>query len=155
MKKIALLLSGNIRRLFDKSTPLVTFYIDLIKKQNIDVFIYTDNNDFYYDNIQYLSDNNKDKILGIPTIYERRYHTNIQFINYENSSKIIKENLFNIFNDHLKNLYIEDFDNDQINNIYDKNNIYHNTFMNNIYSDINRKKQLCVNIINCINVIIY
>lgn len=142
MKKIALLLSGNIRRFFDKNIDTSELYKNLVKNQNIDIFIYTDNNDFYYDNIQYFSENNKEKTLGIPTLYEKRYHSNIKFINYQESLKLIKENLLNIFNDNLKDLYIEDYNSDLINSIYDKNNINHCTFMNNNYSNITRKKAI-------------
>lgn len=46
-------------------------YSDLVKKQNIDVFIYTDNNDFFYNDIQYFSENNKEKSLGIPANYDK------------------------------------------------------------------------------------
>ena len=53
MEKIALLLSGNSRRFFDKDLQLSNMYKDLVKNQNIDVFIYTDNNDFYYNDVQY------------------------------------------------------------------------------------------------------
>ena len=144
MKKIALLLSGNMRRFFDENIYLSKMYIDLVKNQNIDIFIYTDNNDFYYNGIQYFSEKNKEKTLGIPTIYERRYHTNIDYMNYENSSKIIKENLFSIFTDSLKDYYIEDYNADLINDIYDKNNDNHNTFMNNDYSNIDRKKAIMI-----------
>ena len=142
MEKIALLLSGNIRRFFDKDLQLSNMYKDLVKNQNIDVFIYTDNNDFYYNDVQYFSDNNKEKKLGIPSLYDRRIHTNTQFINYEDSSKIIRENLLNIFNNNLKDLYIEDYNPKLIDNIYDKNNINHNTFMNNNYSCFDRKNAL-------------
>ena len=47
-KKIALLLSGNLRQFFRNNFLIAKMYSDLVKKQNIDVFIYTDNNDFFY-----------------------------------------------------------------------------------------------------------
>ena len=142
MKKIALLLSGNIRTFFYKNNYIARKYIELVNSQDIDVFIYTDNNDFNYNDIQYFSENNKELVLGIPNDYEKRLCVNKQLINYDDSLKIIKENFFKIFGDKLKKFHIEDFKNDLIDNIYDKNNIYHNTFMNNKYSEFTRKKAL-------------
>lgn len=140
--KIALLLSGNLRQFFRNNFLIAKMYSDLVKKQNIDVFIYTDNNDFFYNDIQYFSENNKEKSLGIPANYDKRYHKNNEYINFENSSKIIEENILNIFNISLKDFFIENFDSELIHKIYDKNNINHITFMNNNFSNFNRKKAL-------------
>lgn len=142
MKNIALLLSGNIRKFFYNDFYIAKKYSELVNHQNIDVFIYTDNNDFNYNDIQYFSENNKEEILGISNDYEKRLSKNRKFINYNDSYKIIKENFIKIFGEKLKNFYIEDFNNELINNIYDKNNIYHNIFMNNSYSNFNRKRAL-------------
>ena len=144
-KKIALLLSGNIRTFFYNDSYIAKKYTELVNSQDIDVFIYTDNNDFNYNNIQYLSEKNTEKILGNPDIPEtnkRKYSNNIEFMNYDDSCKILNKILFECFDQKLKNLYIEDFDKDLINNIYDKNNINHVTFMNNIYSNFQRKNAL-------------
>ena len=142
MKKIALLLSGNIRTFFYNNNHIANKYLELANSQDMDIFIYTDNNDFNYDNIQYFSENNKEEVLGISNDYEKRLSKNRQFINYNNSSKIIKENFLKIFGDKLIKINIEDFNPELINNIYDKNNIYHNSFMNNKYSTFTRKRAL-------------
>ena len=142
MKKIALLLSGNIRTFFYKNNHIAKKYLELVNSQDIDIFIYTDNNDFNYNDIQYFSENNKDEVLGISNNYQKRLSKNRKFINYNDSFKIIKELFVNFFGDKLKKINIEDFNPELINNIYDKSNIYHNTFMNNKYSDFTRKKAL-------------
>ena len=111
--------------------------VELIEEQDIDLFIYTDNNDFNYNYIQYFSEKNKERILGISNDYEKRISENIEFINYDKSFKIIKENLIKIFGDRLKKYYIEDFNPNLIDSIYDENNIYHNKFMNYKNPDIN------------------
>ena len=136
-KKIALLLCGNMRTFFYKDNYIAKKYLELIEEQDIDLFIYTDNNDFNYNYIQYFSEKNKERILGIPNDYEKRISENKEFINYDKSFKIIKENLIKIFGDRLKKYYIEDFNPNLIDSIYDKNNIYHNKFMNYKNPDIN------------------
>lgn len=132
-KKIALLLSGNVRTFFYNDFYIANTFSDLVNKQDIDVFIYTENNDFNYNNIQYLSENNKEKILGNPDIPEtnkRKYSNNIKIITYEDCCKILKISFLKIFGEKLKNICIDDFNKDLINNIYDKTNINHNVFMN-------------------------
>lgn len=128
-KKIALLLSGNLRTFFYKDNHICKKYLELMEKQDIDLFIYTDNNDFNYDNIQYFSDKNKNKILGVPNDIEKRLSENIDFINYNDSCQIIKNNLIKIFGNKLKKYHIEEFKQNLIDDIYDKDNIYHNTFI--------------------------
>lgn len=141
-KKIALILTGNLRTFFYNNNHIANNYLDLINNQNIDVFMFTDNNDFYYDDCQYFSQNNKKKEMGIESNIEKRFYKNINFISYDEAKKIIKTNLFKLFGDKLKKLHIDNFNPNKIDEIYDKNNKYHNTFMNNQYSNINRKKAL-------------
>ena len=97
MKKIALLLSGNIRTFFYNNNNIANNYLKLVENQDIDIFIYTDNNDFNYNDIQYFSDNNKEKVLGIENDYYKRLSKNIQFINYNDSFKIIIYNIIYVF----------------------------------------------------------
>jgi len=139
MTKIALLLSGNLRTFFYKDNYIAKQYLELIKNQNIDLFIYTDNNDFNYNDIQYFSEKNKEMVLGISNDYQKRLHKNREFINYTDACKIINENLLKIFGDKIKKIYIEDFEPNQINKIYDNTNIYHKTFMENIHHPSNWK----------------
>lgn len=142
MKKIALLLSGNIRTFFMDDFKIAKNYSELTNNNDIDIFIYTDNNDFNYNNTQYFSEHNKNKTLGIPADINRRHHNLQQFINYNDSAKIISETLTCILGKNLKKTHIEDFDSEQINIIYDKNNINHVTFMTNNYSSSGRKTAL-------------
>ena len=140
-QKIALLLSGNLRTFFYNNNNIANTYLELANSQDIDIFIYTDNNDFYYNDCQYFSENNTEKVLGINNI-KRRFYKNIDFISYDEASKIIKKSLTEIFGNRLKKLYIDDFNPNKIDTIYDKNNEYHVTFMNNSYSNSNRKQAL-------------
>jgi hypothetical protein len=141
MKKVALLLSGNLRTFYFNDSYIVKSYMNLIDKHNIDVFIYTDNNDFNINDVQYFSDNNSEKILGIVQ-QDTRYYKKSDFINYENASNLLNEELKKTFGDKLKKIYIEKYDNNLIDIIFDKNNINHKIFMENIYSDFNRKRAL-------------
>ena len=140
MKKIALILSGNIRTFFYKNNYIANNYLKLANKLDIDIFIYTDNNDFYYNDCQYFSENNKELVMGIENDYNKRLYKNRNFISYENAHKIIKKTLTSIFGDRLKKLHIEDFNSNKIDEIYDKNNKFHNTFMSNKFSSFIRKK---------------
>lgn len=141
-KRIALLLSGNLRTFFYNNNYIAKEYLNFVKEQDIDVFMYTDNNDFYHNDCQYFSENNKDKILGIKNDYNKRLYKNTTFINYGEAKTIMETNLFDIFGDKLKKIHIEDFNPNKIDEIYDINNKYHNTFMNNPYSDMVRKRAL-------------
>jgi len=139
-KKIALILTGNLRTFFYNNNYIANKYLELANNQDIDIFMYTDDNDFYYNDCQYFSENNKDKILGIKNNFDKRLYKNNAFINYDEAKKIIETNLFNIFGYKLKKIYVDNFSPNKIDEIYDKNNKYHNTFMNNPYSDMVRKR---------------
>jgi len=141
-KKIALLLSGNLRTFFYNDNYIAKKYLELANNHDIDIYIYTDNNDFYYNDCQYYSEHNKNKTLGILNDYNKRIYKNTKFINYENAYKIITKNLIEIFGNKLKKLCIDNFTLDQLDLIYDKNNNYHNKFMNNPYSQLSRKTAL-------------
>jgi len=69
MKKIALVMSGNLRKFFFNNNYIAQTYVDFIRKQNVDIFIYTDDNDFYHNGTQYFSNKNTEKIMGIPALY--------------------------------------------------------------------------------------
>lgn len=142
--KIALLLTGNIRTFFNNNNYIAKKYLDIVESQNIDVFIFTENNDFNIDGIQYFSDKNQSKILGNPDIHEvniRKYCNNYKFIDYNNAIKIINNKFNELFGDKLKKIVIEDFDANLLSKIYDKSNINHNIFMN-TNSSIERKNAL-------------
>jgi len=141
-KRVALVLCGNLRTFFYNDFYIANIYAKLADEKDIDVFIYTDNNDFNYNDTQYFSEKNKDKVLGIPASLEKRYYKKQEFCDYASSSKTIADNLIILFKNKLKNFFIEDFNPDQIDTIYDKNNINHFHFMNNNYSNICRKKAL-------------
>jgi hypothetical protein len=141
-QKIALLMSGNIRTFLYNNNNIANKYLELANSQDMDIFIYTDNNDFYYNDCQYFSENNREKVLGIESNTEKRFYKNIDFISYDEASKIIKKSLTEIFGDRLKKIYIDNFNPNKIDTIYDKSNEYHTTFMNNPYSNSNRKQAL-------------
>ena len=139
-QKIALLLSGNLRTFFRNNNA--NKYLELANSQDMDIFIYTDDNDFYYNDCQYFSENNREKQLGIENHRGSRFYKNIDFVSYDEASKIIKKSLTEICGDRLKKLYIDKFDPNKIDTIYDKSNEYHTTFMNNQYSTSIRKQAL-------------
>ncbi len=139
-QKIALLLSGNLRTFFRNNNA--NKYLELANSQDIDIFMYTDDNDFYYNDCQYFSENNREKQMGEETHRNLRFYKNIDFISYDEASKIIKNSLTEIFGDRLKKLYIDKYEPNKIDTIYDKHNEYHTTFMNNPYSPSSRKAAL-------------
>jgi hypothetical protein len=141
MKRIALVMSGNIRTFFYKKAHIAKKYLELVNKQNIDMFVYTDDNDINHNDIQYFSEINKNKVLGITNDYEKRLHKNCGFIDYDTACSVINDNL-KIFGERIKKIKIEKFNQDQISDIYDANNICHKIFMNNTYSDDARKRAL-------------
>ena len=102
-KKIALILTGNLRTFFYNNNHIANNYLELVNSQNIDIFMNTDNNDFYYDDCQYFSENNKEKVMGIESNTEKRFYKNINFISYDEAKKIIKTKLNKLFGDKLKN----------------------------------------------------
>ena len=145
-KKIALLLSGNVRTFFYNNNFIANTFSDFVNKQDIDVFIYTDDNDFNYNNIQYLSENNKEKILGnpdIPEVNKKKYSNNIKFINHKDCCEILKTEFLKIFDKKLKKIYIDEFNKDLINIIYDKTNINHNIFMNTEFAFARKNCLMC------------
>jgi hypothetical protein len=60
--KIAILFTGNIRQ-FEYIKKIKLNYKNIIDKYNCDIFVYTDNNDFFYDDVQYFSDKNINKLV--------------------------------------------------------------------------------------------
>lgn len=108
--KIAIVLCGNLRtflmptreepnlRLCDK------FLKDIVQKNNADIFVLTDTNDFYYNNVQYFPDNRRIEILNN---YTYRLHNKIDFIDHLSAQNLIIDQL-EIFGDNLKFLHIEE-----------------------------------------------
>ena len=90
-QKIALLLSGNLRTFFRNNNA--NKYLEIANSQDMDIFIYTDDNDFYYNDCQYFSENNREKQLGIENYRKLRFYKNIDFVSYDEASKIIKKSL--------------------------------------------------------------
>jgi hypothetical protein len=73
-QKIALLLSGNLRTFFRNNNA--NKYLEIANSQDMDIFIYTDDNDFYYNDCQYFSENNREKQLGIENYRKLRFYKN-------------------------------------------------------------------------------
>lgn len=142
MPRKALLLTGNLRTFFYNDNYIARHYLELAIKQDMDVYMYTDVNDFYYEDCQYFSDKNHDKIMGIMNDYTKRIYKNTSFISYEKAYKIIESKLIELFGDKLKKFHIDAYDPNLIDVIYNRDNKYHNTFINNPYSNMPRKKAL-------------
>jgi len=88
-QKIALLMSGNIRTFLYNNNNIANKYLELANSQDMDIFIYTDNNDFYYNDCQYFSENNREKVIGIESNTEKRFYKNIDFINDGSYSEMV------------------------------------------------------------------
>jgi hypothetical protein len=114
-------------------------YVDFIQKQNVDVFMYTDDNDFNHNNTQYFSDNNTGKIMGIPMLYERRYYSKQEFIDHQSAVGIIEHSLNLLFGKSLKGLHVEKYRNDLMKDIYLNDNRNHQIFMTNPHACVERK----------------
>tara|TARA_B100001027_G_C16128436_1_gene268136 strand:- start:40 stop:408 length:369 start_codon:yes stop_codon:yes gene_type:complete len=85
-KKIALLLSGNLRSFYNEKFNIYKKYSELLIEYDIDVFVYVDNNDFYYEGSQYISSKNKkfEIITGNNPKSVKRILDNIKKIDYSN-----------------------------------------------------------------------
>jgi hypothetical protein len=94
----------------------------------MDVFIYTDNNDFFYNDVQYFSDKNQQKTLGVNQ-ENYRFHSNHEYISYEKANEMLMTIFRETFGDRQKNTIIEDYDPKLIEKIYDKDNANHKAFM--------------------------
>lgn len=138
MKNVALLLSGNLRTFLINNEYIARKYVDFVQSHGIDVFIYTDDNDFNYQGTQYFSDRNEEKIMGIPSHYDRRYHISTGHVTHAEAVSMIRPALYEMFGNHLKRCHIDMFHND-ITKLYIRDNIYHCKFMTNPYSSDKRK----------------
>lgn len=139
-KKIALLLSGNLRHFYNEKYNIYKKYSELLCDYDIDVFIYTDNNDFYYKGIQYFSSKNEnfELITGNPVKHIKRISRQYKKIDYDKSKEIINKILNNVFGTNLKSIHIDEYDPNIFDKIFIKENKYHNVLLN-FKSSQNRK----------------
>lgn len=93
--KSAVVISGNLRTFLmptrdNSNVSLYDLFIrDIVVPNNLDVFIYTDTNDFYFNDIQYYSTSSIE-ILNNDVF---RLHDKIEFITNDLARKIITEQL--------------------------------------------------------------
>jgi len=139
-KKIALLLSGNLRSFYNEKFNIYKKYSELLIEYDIDVFVYVDNNDFYYEGTQYISSKNEkfEVITANNAKSVKRISDNIKKIDYDKSIKIINKILNNVFGTNLKSIHIDDYDPNIFDKIFIKENKYHNALLN-FKSSKNRK----------------
>jgi len=117
--KIAILLHGNMRTFLMplREIPEIKvcdiFINNIINNNNVDVFISTDSNDFYYNGSQYW---NSEKEIQITNANNFRFFPNIKFESHEKCSDIITQQL-NSLPLNIKNLNILNENNDHTDNI--------------------------------------
>lgn len=108
--RTAIILFGNLRTWLmptkeDPSQRLCDFfYKNIIANNNVDVFVYTDTNNFYYNDVQYFSTNKKIEISN-NNIYN--LHDKVDFIDNELARKIIVEEM-KVLGNNVKSILVED-----------------------------------------------
>lgn len=111
MKKIAILLVGGLKQFTRRSEYDSESFSDswkrVAKYYDADVFAYVDNNDFFYENVQYFSDENSD--MKVCNGNANRLHTNVKHISYEESKPMIENILKETFNNRLKDMVIDEY----------------------------------------------
>jgi hypothetical protein len=116
--KTAILLHGNMRTFLMplRESPQIKLYDilikDIINKNDVDIFISTDSEDFYYNGSQYWND---EKEIQITNPNNFRFYKNIKLESHENCSNIIKEELQKLPLN-IKNINIINEKNDHRNN---------------------------------------
>lgn len=127
-KRVAIIFSGGLkqftRRTEQHPESCADVWNRIVDKYDADVFAYVDNNNFFYNDVQYFSDKNKEITYDCNTI---RYHNNVQNLSYSDAYPIIKSILQDAFGDHLKNYCIEDAPEDS-SFVYNENNSLHKAF---------------------------
>lgn len=127
-KRVAVIFSGGLkqftRRTEQDSESCSDAWKRIVDKYDADVFAYVDDNDFFYNDVQYFSDKN-----GKNTVDNQdcRYHHNVQNISYDDAYPIIKSILQDAFGEHLKDYKIEDAPEDS-SFVYNENNSLHKAF---------------------------
>ena len=124
-KRVAVIFSGGLkqftRRTEQDPESCSDVWNRIVDKYDADVFAYVDNNDFFYNDVQYFSDKNKERTYDCNTM---RYHNNVQNISYSDAYPIIKSVLQNAFGEHLKDYNIEETEEDS-SFVYNENNPLH------------------------------
>jgi len=135
--KIALVLSGNLRT-FDaqckkNNDKISNNYKIITKELNLDTFCYTDTNDFIYNEKYHVIKDNQ----YINKKFSEKYDT--IYKSHDECNKYIQDILYNTFEDHLKKINIEKFNDTFL--PYNKENKYHkNFFETNTGRNINGKE---------------
>lgn len=124
--KIALLLSGNLRQFMYKEfyeKTIAEIWQSLIVKHDIDVFCYTDTNDFYFDGTHYFTDSS----FTVTNNDQWRLHNNHKIIEECDAQKLVENCLQSTFGKYLKNCVINPYVSAE--KYYCTDNIYHNEFI--------------------------
>ena len=136
--KIALLLTGNLRS-FDRHKD---YYQKLVQKYNMDVFCFTDDNNFIIGNKTYLKQNVNNKI-DLGSSWNILKTTNHEFLDHKDAKKLIVDILESSFNENLKSYFIMEYHPDFI--PIEKDNVYHEYFFKNQSRSYENKKALINN----------
>lgn len=129
--RIALLLSGQLSHFCYTSNkhPIACrdYWRDITNKYNIDIFCYTDDDNFYYDDFQYFT--NKSNLEETQKMQVWRNHKNQKLIDNITAAQIIDNILSSTFANKLKSKIIVD-NNILYNNVMDNLNSNHHLFLN-------------------------
>lgn len=138
--RIALLLSGNLRTFdFSQESKISSYYKKLVEKYNLDVFCFTDDHNFFYNDIQHVKKTvNDDYDLG-----HGRLHPNHTFVSHEEACPIISTLLTECFGKYLKKYQIIPYY--RFFAPFDIENKYHTSFYNDTCRPIHNKNNLLNN----------
>lgn len=145
-KRIGILFSGGLKQFTRKteSEPesFADFWSKMVEHYNADVFAYVDNNDFFYNDVQHFSENNRN--IEVVNNDADRYHSNTRTISYDEAYPLIENILTDCFRSHLKTYNIIDYPVDN-SSVYDKKNPLHIGFWNySIGGGRNTFNKLCI-----------
>lgn len=103
--KTAIIIAGNLRTFMmptreDSNIRICDLFVEnILNNNNLDIFVYTDTNDFYHNGVQYYSNNNKIEILNNDSF---RIYNKIDFIENNKAKDIIEKELLLLFGNNLK-----------------------------------------------------
>lgn len=129
MSKIAILFSGYVGQFdyeFEPSQTINKCWFEIIKKYNIDIFAFTETNNFYFNDVQYF--NNKESKIIVTNGNKERIHTKTKFCDDDFAIKTIN-NIFSFYGDNLKKIKIENYDSNYKSKFIE-NNINQKIFLN-------------------------
>lgn len=108
--RTAIVISGNLRTFLmpTRENPNIrlcdAFIQNIVSQNDVDIFVYTDTNDFYYNDTQYYA---TDKQIEILNNNSYRMYNKIDFISNNDARSIILTELNSLLGSNLKSIHIE------------------------------------------------